>query len=162
MKSRVMVFIFAIAMIVIIPILAYAASPYLDSYRANAHINISGIKLLMTNTEVEKLVGKGNLIGGFGADFYKYQSETITIAYPSEGLLENKVGYIEISNSDYSIFDVHPGDSTEKARSVLEEYGFKEEVNNKNFFKRGSTWVYVFDKSIRINIEDWTIRGRVY
>lgn len=152
-----------IAMVVIIiAALAYGLSPLIDSYRANGHIKISGIKLLMTPSEVEKLVGKGNPIGGFGADFMKYPNERITIAYSFDGLLKGRAGYIEISNPDYSIFDVHPGDAPEKSKSILEKHGFEEDETNKGFFKRGSVGIYIMSDGIRINIEDWTLRGRVY
>lgn len=161
MKVRTKIIIMAIV-IIIIAALVYGLSPFIDSYRANGHINISGIKLLMTPSEVEKLVGKGNPIGGFGADFIKYQNETITMAYSFDGLLKGKVGYIEISNPDYNIFDVHPGDAPEKSKPILEKHGFKEDETNKSFFKRGSIGIYIMSDRIRINIEDWTLRGRVY
>lgn len=162
MNKRVNISIVILAIIAVISVLYYALSPYIDSYRANKYLNISGVELLMTNSEVEKVLGKGENIGGFGAAFYKYQNETVTIAYPVEGLLKGRVGQIDIKNSEYSIFGVHPGDSIDKAKVILKKHGFKQDRLDSHHFIRGSAKIYIYGDSVRIDIEDWTIRGHVY
>ena len=143
-------------------LLEYAFSPYIDAYRINKNLNISDVKLLMTSSQVEEILGEGNPIGGFGAQFYEYDNSAVVIAYPWEGLLHGKVGQIDMSDPKYSICGIRPGDSSDKAKSILKEYGFSQDKSDKNTFKRGNARIYVFAESIRVDIEDWTIKGHVY
>lgn len=162
MKIRRRVLLIAIICVVALILLSYVFTPYIEAYRTNLKLDISGARLLMTYPQMEKLLGKGSPIGGFGAEFYKYDNSSVTIAYPADGLLKGKAGWIEISNPRYSIYDVRPGDSLDKAKSILEKYGFTQDKTDKNFFKRGSVRVCIFGESVRVNIEDWTLKGRVY
>ncbi len=162
MKIKRKILLIVIICLAAMILLGYVFSPYIDAYRTNLNLDISGVKLLMTHPEVEKLLGKGSPIGGFGAEFYEYGNSAVTIAYPVGGLLKGKAGWIEISDPNYSIYGVRPGDSIEKTKSILEEYGFTQDQTDKNFFKRSSAQVCIFGESVRANIEDWTLRGRVY
>lgn len=140
----------------------FALSPYIDAYRVNRHLNIDGVRLLMTPGQVEELMGKGSPVGGFGAEFYRYRNSTVTVAYPFEGMLKGKAGWIDIKDPKYDIYGVRPGDSADKARLILRKFGFTQDKDDKSCFKRGSSRVYFFGDSVRIIIEDWTLRGRVY
>lgn len=162
MKTRTKISLIVIILLTISLSFWYAFAPYIDAYRVNKNIEISGIKLLMTSSDVEKILGKGSPIDGFGASFYRYDNSDISIAYPSDGLLKSKANWIEIYDTNYSIYDVRVGDSLQKAQAVLEKHGFRQEQSDKNIFKRGSARVSIYEQSIRVNVEDWTLRGRVY
>ena len=162
MKSRGKLFLIAISCLVALILLGFGFSPYIDAYRINRNLNISGVKLLMTYPEVEEHLGKGGPIGGFGAEFYEYDNSAVSIAYPLDGLLRGKAGWIEIKDPRYSIYGVRIGDSIDKAKIILEKNGFTQDQTDKNFFKRGSAMVYILGESVRVNIEDWTLKGRVY
>jgi hypothetical protein len=162
MKIRKRVLVIVIICFVVLILLGYAFSPYIDAYRANGNLDIEGVKLLMTPEQVEKILGKGSPIGGFGAEFYEYDNSAVTIAYPSDGLLKAKAGWIEIKDPKYSIYGIRPGDSIDKAKSILEKQGLTQDQTDKNFFRRGSALVCIFGESVRIDIEDWTLRGRIY
>ena len=162
MKTKTKISIIIVILLIAFALSWYAFAPYIDAYRVNKNLEISGVKLLMTTSEAEKILGKGSSIGGFGAGFYEYDNSGITIAYPSDGLLKNKVGWIEISDTNYSIYGIRVGDPLEKAKVTLEKHGFRQEQNDKNIFIRGSARVSVYEQSIRVNIEDWTLRGRIY
>lgn len=162
MKTKTKIYIIVIILIIIVSFSWYAFAPYIDSYRVNENIEIAGVNLLMDISDVEKILGKGSPTGGFGADYYGYDDYHITIAYPLDGLLKNKAGWIETSNSKYSIYGVRVGDSLENAKTVLEKHGFTQNQSNKNTFKRGNARISIYEQSIRVNIEDWTLKGRVY
>ena len=162
MKLRGKVLLIVIICLVALILLGFAFSPYIDAYRINRNLDIPGVKLLMTPDQVEKIFAKGSPIGGFGAEFYEYDNSAVTIAYPIDGLLEGKAGWIEIKDPRYSIYGVRLGDSIDKAKIILEKHGFSQDQTDKNFFKRGSARVCIFGESVRVNIEDWTLKGRVY
>lgn len=162
MKIRRMALLIVVICLVALILLGYVFSPYIDAYRVNRNLNVSGAKLLMTHLEVEKILGKGSPIGGFGAEFYEYDNSAVAIAYPVDGLLEGKAGWIEIKDPRYSIYGVRTGDSIDNAKLILEKHGFTQDQTDKNFFKRGNALICIFGESVRVNIEDWTLRGRVY
>ncbi|HYF81552.1 MAG TPA: hypothetical protein VEB00_00790 [Clostridia bacterium] len=162
MKIRRKTFVIAVICLVALILLGYVFSPYIEVYRINRNLDISSVKLLMTPDQVEKILGEGSPIGGFGAQFYEYDNSAVTIAYPWDGLLKRKAGWIQISDSKYSIYGVRPGDPFDKAKSILEKYGFVQDQSDKSAFKRGSARIYIFWESVRADIEDWTIKGRVY
>jgi hypothetical protein len=162
MKAKTKIALFVIILITVFSLLWYAFAPYIDAYRVNKNIEIAGVKLLMASSEVEEILGKGVPIGGFGAEFYGYDSSQITIAYPLAGLLKGKAGWIEISNHKYSIYGIRAGDSLEKAKTVLGKHGFLQDQSEQNIFKRGSARISIYEQTIRVTIEDWTIRGRIY
>jgi hypothetical protein len=162
MKAKTKISIFVIILITVLSLSWYAFAPFIDAYRVNKNIEIADVKLLMTNSKVEKILGEGAPIGGFGAEFYGYDSSHITIAYPLAGLLKGKAGWIEISNPKYSIYGIQVGDPLEYAKIVLGKHGFLQDQSNLNLFKRGSASISIYEQTIRVNIEDWTIRGRIY
>ena len=137
-------------------------SPYIDSYRVNRRLDISGVKLLMSPSEVEKILGKGSPVGGFGAHFYEYDNAAVMIAYPVDGMLRDKAGQIAISDHKYSICGVRQGDSTDQAKQILEKLGFVQDQTVRSSFRRGSARIDIYGGTVRVDIEDWTLRGRVY
>lgn len=142
--------------------LGYAFAPYLDAYRINKELDIDGVRLLMTSSEVEAVLGKGSIIGGFGAEFYEYGNSAVKVAYSWDGLLKGKASWIQISDPKYSICGVRAGDTAYNAYEALKLRGFTQDRTDKSIFKRGSASISVFEGSVRVDIEDWTIRGRVY
>lgn len=154
--------IFILILVVLLILLRYAFSPCIDAYIINRHLDISGVKLLMTPSQVEELLGEGRPIGGFGAGFYEYDNSAVVIAYPWEGLLKGKAGFIDINDSKYSICGVRPGDSSDKAETILKGYGFRRNSRDRSVFMRGSARIYIFSDFIRLDMEDWTIKGHVY
>ncbi|HYE83059.1 MAG TPA: hypothetical protein VEG39_12955 [Clostridia bacterium] len=162
MKLRRKSLIIIVISVTVLILLEYALSPYIDAYRINKHLDISGVKMLMAPSQVEEILGKGSPIGGFGAEFYGYDNSAVVIAYPWEGLLEGKVGYIDVSGPKYSICGVRPGDSSDKAKKILKGYGFIQDKKHKDTFRRGSARIYILWESVRVDIEDWSIKGHVY
>ena len=162
MKNKRKAVILALVCIGIIILMRYVFSPYIDAYRINRHLDISGVKMLMTPSKVEEILGKGNPVGGFGAQFFEYDNAAALIAYPWNGFLRGKVGYIDIRDPKYGICGVRPGDSSSKAKDILERHGFLQDKMNKDTFRRGSAVICIFSDFVRINIEDWSLKGIVY
>lgn len=109
MKHGKKALIIAAICLTVLILMGYVFSPYIDAYKVNRNLDISGVKLLMSPSEVEKILGEGSPIGGFGAHFYGYDNSAVVIAYPVDGMLEDKAGQIDISDSKYSICGVRPG-----------------------------------------------------
>lgn len=162
MKHGKKAFIIAAICLTVLILMRYVFSPYIDAYRVNRNLDISGVKLLMSPSEVEKILGEGSPVGGFGAHFYEYDNSAVMIAYPVDGMLEDKAGQIAVSDPKYSICGVKPGDSTDKAKKILEKLGFVQDQTDRSSFKRGSARIDIYSGTVRIDIEDWTIKGRVY
>lgn len=140
----------------------FAYSPYIDANNINGKLDIAGARLLMGKEVAEKLLGKGNPIGGFGAEYFEYEEAKVTVAYPLEGLLRGKAGSISISDPKYSICGVHAGATIDEAKLILEKQGFHQAMPDRNLFRKGSITVYLSDKVVGISIEDWTIKGHIY
>lgn len=139
----------------------FALSPYIDAYRANKHLSIDGVRLLMTPGQVEEILGKGSPIGGFGAEFYEYADSAVKVAYKWDGMLKGKAGWIQVSDPKYSIYGIKAGDSSKAAEAILKKHGFAYS-KTEDAFKRGSVRVHIYWDSVRITIEDWSTKGRVY
>lgn len=162
MKSGKKLLIIAIICLVVLLLMGYAFSPYIAVYRVNRHLNVSGAKLMMTYPEVVEILGQGSPIGGFGAQFYTYGDSAVTIGYSWDGLLQGKAEWIEIFDPGYSICGVKSGDPLDKAKATLEAQGFIQDKRDKSFFRRGSARISIYGGSVRVTIEDWTTKGRVY
>lgn len=140
----------------------FAYSPYIDANNVNGRLDIGGVKLLMRKEAAEKLLGKGSPVGGFGAEFFEYDEEMISMAYPLDGLLRGKAGSISIADPKYSICGVHAGATIDEAKPILEKQGFRQSMPDRNLFRKGSITINISDKTVGISVEDWTMKGRVY
>jgi hypothetical protein len=139
----------------------FALSPYIDAYKANRHLSIAGVRLLMTRGQVEEILGEGSPIGGFGASFYEYGDSAVRVGYKWDGMLKGKASWITISDPKHSIYGIKAGDSFEAAEAILKKHGFVYD-RTEDAFRRGSVRVSINWDSVRITIEDWTTKGRVY
>ncbi|HWQ29790.1 MAG TPA: hypothetical protein VN549_02280 [Negativicutes bacterium] len=140
----------------------FAYSPYIDANNINGRLDIAGVRLLMGKDAVEKLLGKGSPVGGFGAEFFEYAEAKVSVTYPLEGLLRGKAGSVSISDPKYSICGIHGGATIDEAKPILEKQGFRQAMPDRHLFRKGSVTVYISGKTVGISIEDWTLKGRVY
>jgi hypothetical protein len=136
--------------------------------KINKSIEIAGIKLLMPLDEVTgKMISEGNYIYGMGGYGYEYENEKIRVFFSndSDGLAYNKVCFIETENPNHQVLNIHPGSSLDKAFSVLNKSGFRQE--EKNYYKKGDVYVFLTSennmvKMVRIGFIDRSLSGRVY
>ena len=161
MQKRIKI-IWLVIFILLIAALLLIFKPYTDALQANQHMDMDTVKFLMKQETVEKTIGKGTPLGGFGADFYVYEQLGLTLAYPHEGFLKSRVGWLEVKSNQYSIYGVKPGDSAATAREIFLRKGFVQSKSNNSNFSKGNIQIVVYQESVRIWITDWTIRNHVY
>ncbi|MDB5056389.1 MAG: hypothetical protein JWM44_4439 [Bacilli bacterium] len=93
----------------------------------NMNLEVSRIKLLMTNQEVEelnmvKLVDLPNV----GGKIKEIIEKEIKIGFGELGKYKDKLTYLEIGNKEYSIFNVKVGDTKVEIMNKLKNTKFKE------------------------------------
>jgi len=166
--KRKLVFGIIIFLTLLSAICLYFYYPFYQTSKINKFIDIAGIKLLMPLEEVTgQMNGDGEYIYGMGGFGCRYKNEQIAVFFSndSDGQTYNKVSFIETENPRHSVLDIHPGDSLDKAFSILHQLGFKQE--DRNYYKKGSIYINLIPenymvKKIRVGFIDRSLSGRVY
>jgi hypothetical protein len=168
-KKRIIVGVLIIAVILSI-LMIYRYSQYIFAWQANQHINVNGIKLMMTENKVRSLIGKEEeYIPGFGGYGLEYQSKGVFITFLDDRDTDfyRKVNKIKITNSKYEIFDVKVGDEFEKALKVIRKHGFTQQKDGLPGYWKMNMYIvldrnYNEVKEITIGIRDRVSSSRVY
>lgn len=155
-------------LILLSAICIYFYYPFYQISKINKSIDIAGIKLLMPLEEVTgKMNGDGKYINGMGGFGYGFEHEKVVVFFSNDpdGLAYNKVSFIETENPKHRVLDIHAGDSLDKAFSILDDSGFKQE--EQNYYKNGNIYINLIPendmvKKIRIGFIDRSLSGRVY
>lgn len=161
MRKKINILLLGI-LIFLIAAFFFVYSPYIDAINANRHLEVDNVKFLMKQEAVEKAIGKGEILGGFGAIFYVYEELGLTLAYNNEGLLHNRVAWVETKSDKHRIYGIMPGDSSGTIKETLVKQGFKQDKNDASRFSKGNIQIIVYEASLRIQINDWTIKNHVY
>lgn len=151
--------------------LIYRYYQYILAWDANRKIDAHGIKLMMIEDEVRNMMGKEEeYIQGFGGYKLVYQSKGVSLTLLNDMGTDfyQKVSEISVSNKDYQIYGIKPGDSFDSALNIIHTQGFKEgEAGTPGYYK---TNLFISlekgdlgeVKSITIGIKDRVSSSRVY
>ncbi len=161
MRKKIKILLIGIVIFLIAAFL-FVYSPYIDAMNANRHLEVGNIKFLMKQEAVEKAIGKGEVLGGFGARFFVYEELGLTIAYNNEGLLHNRVAWIQIKSDKHRIYGIMPGDSHGTIKEILVKQGFQQSKEDSGLFSKGNIQMIVNEGALQIQINDWTIKNHVY
>lgn len=120
--------IFSIIVVVIFSIIViYRYNQHILVWQANKKINVSGIKLMMTENEVKRIIGEEEVyIPGFGGYKLEYPSKGIFLTFLNDRDTDfyRKVNQIEVIDSKYEVFGIKVGDEFDKAVNILYKQGF--------------------------------------
>lgn len=151
--------------------LIYRYYQYILAWDANRKIDANGIKLMMTEDEVKNFMGKEEeYIQGFGGYKLVYQSKGISLTFLNDMGTDfyEKVSEISVSNKDYQIYDIKPGDSFDSALNIIRTQGFKEGESGTPGYYKTNLFISLEKgdlgevKSITIGIKDRVSSSRVY
>jgi hypothetical protein len=116
-------------------------SPFNHISEVNKYIKIGEFKLLSEKETVKALLDeKFANEPGFGGESYFNEAEGIKIEFSGFPDVIDKYVLTEIAttNSQHSLYDIHPGDENSKAEQVLIENAFEKSKDiNRHTFKRG-------------------------
>lgn len=142
----------------------YKFYPLVEAKYYNSQISASGVKLLMTEEELNKTLAKGEFVPGMGGNGWRFSESQVFVMTSSIGLFRNKVSYIETENPSHSILGLKAGDNYETASASLENYGFKQSPGG--CFSKGNVQVQLSGGSmvsrIRITIQDPAYKDVVF
>jgi type II secretory pathway pseudopilin PulG len=93
----------------------------------NMNLELSRIKLLMTNQEIEELnIGKLVDLPNTGGKIKEIEEKAIKLGFGELGKYKDKLTYLEIGNKEYSIFNGKVGDTKVEIMNKLKNTKFKE------------------------------------
>ena len=161
--SLIMVVIFSIIMI-------FRCGQYILVYQANRKINVSGIKLMMTENEVKRILGdEEEYIPGSGGYKLEYPSKGIFLTFLNDKDTDFycKVNQIEVIDSKYEVFSIRVGDEFDKAVNTIYKQGFIQVKDGFEGYWRTNMYV-VLDKNnnmvqkITVGVRDRVSSSRTY
>lgn len=155
----------SVLIIVISSLLLYKYYPVLEAYYYNREISISGVKLLMTEEELNNSFEEnGEFVPGMGGNGWRFSKEKIFVMTSSIGLFKDKVSSIDTENSSHSILGIRIGDNYDSSLSVLEKHGFKE--SSDKIFTKSNVHIQLSGGSkisrMRISIQDPAYKDVVF
>lgn len=167
-KSKIIISVIIVTLLS--AIFLYKYNQHILSWAANPQINVCGIKLMMPENEVKKLLGEEEqYIQGFGGYRLEYQSRGVFLSFLNDRDTDFycKVNSIEVTDSQYEIFGVSVGDEFEESLNSIHKHGFtRQETGFPGYWKMNM--YIVLDKNgnkvakITIGIRDRVSSRRVY
>jgi len=161
--------IISIIVVVILCITVYRYNQYILVWHANKKINVSGIKLMMPENEVKRIIGEeGEYIPGFGGYKLHYQSKGIFLSFLNDRDTDfyHKVNRIEVTDSKYEVFGIKIGDEFNKAADALYKQGFKQRKDGYSEFWIANMYVILDNNSkiqkITVGVKDRVSSSRHY
>ncbi|WP_372633613.1 hypothetical protein [Cohnella sp.] len=134
----------------------------------NAGLRADGVQLGMREQELVKLWGLGQYQEGFGGHFRLYPDRQCDIGIPgdSDNDLYGDVGQLEISNPQYGIFGINPGDAVAAAEETLHAQGFRPTEHDASIWASGEFTIMLRGQSeidsIYVGFNDKDLRDRQY
>lgn len=136
----------------------------------NKNLDVGEIKLGMPERAVTQYWGQGELINGFGGHRREYIDMKIKVEFSDDrdNDLYQKVGSLEFTNTNYSIFLIKVGDEKNIAMKKILSNGFKPMDNAQDIFVKGEFYItFTFTdqriiESIQIAFVDKDLRNRSY
>lgn len=162
--------IFSVIVIVIFIIMIYRYNQYILVWQANKKINVSGIKLMMTENKVKRMIGEEEAyIPGFGGYKLEYPSKGIFLTFLNDKDTDfyRKVNQIEVIDSKHEVFGVKVGDEFDKADYILYKQGFAQGKDGYSGYWRTNMYI-VLDKNhnkvqkITVGVRDRVSSSRTY
>lgn|GEM_PF-619145 len=134
----------------------------------NAGLQADGVQLGMREQELVKLWGLGQYQEGFGGHFRLYPDRQSDIGIPGDrdNDLYGDVGQLEISNPQYGIFGINPGDAVAAAEETLYAQGFRPAEHDASIWASGEFTIMLRGQSeidsIYVGFNDKDLRDRQY
>lgn len=169
MFKKVISILFIIVVIFLSISAVYRYNQYILAWQANKKINVSGIKLMMEENEVKRLLGEEESIPGFGGYRLEYPSKGIFLTFLDDRDTDFycKINQMEITDPKHEIFDVKVGDTFEKALNAIYKQGFTQQKEGFSGYWKMNMYI-VLDKNynkvqkITIGIRDRVSSSRNY
>lgn len=151
--------------IVVLVSLLYKNYPYMEANYYNRYINISGVKLMMTEKEIfDELGQKGEFVPGMGGHAWDYKEAKIFISISDHGIFRDKVCQIDTESPSHDIMGLKVGSSFDEAVELLHSKGFKE--TSYDFFVKGNVYIQLSGGAsitrLRIGINDPAYKDVVF
>lgn len=164
-KIKYFIIFLSVLIIVISSLSLYKHYPILEAYYYNMEISISGVKLLMTEDELNSSLNEnGEFVHGMGGNGWRFADSRIFVGTSSIGLFKDTVVLIETENSSHSILGIKVGDNYDSALTVLKRRGFKDLTED--IYTKGNIQLQLFGESkisrLRINIQDPAYKDVVF
>lgn len=169
--NKKVVTIFPIIVVVIFSVfMIYRYNQYIMVWQANNKINVSGIKLMMTENEVKRIIGEEEVyISGFGGYKLEYLSKGIFLTFLNDKDTDFycKVNQIEVIDSKYEVFGIKVGDEFDKAVNIIYKQGFTQDEDSFSGYWRINMYV-ILDKDhnkvkkITVGVRDSVSSNRIY
>lgn len=151
--KRCIFLISAILLLLIAGLLSAKYYPYLEAAYYNRYIDVSGVKLLMTEEEVEKaLSAEGEFVYGMGGYGKRFDDVKVFASISYSGLFAKKVTMIDTENPLHSILGIRTDTHYDNALDILKRRGFKQ--TGTDIFARGNVHIQLLGGKIRIYITD--------
>jgi len=165
-----------IVIVVLISIfLIFRYAQYILVWRINPNIDVNGIRLMMNEEELKKILGnEDEYVPGVNSCGFKLKYNAKGIYLDFLGDIDtdfyHKVNTIKITNEKYKIYNIKVGDNYEDALMSIQKKGFKlkKEKSSDSFWKMNAYIIleknYENDtvKSITIGIRDRVASTRIY
>lgn len=164
------IIIVLVLLIIAVIVGGYYYDPYFITYQINQQIDFSGIELMMTNSDVEGLLGpKEEYVQGMGGYLYRYDSQAVSISFSNDpdGFTYDKVTAIETENPEHSLYGLKVGSNYKELEDELIRHGFKKPYEtDPGYFKKGNLYIMLTGQEsvsrIKVGIIDRKLKGRVY
>lgn len=138
--------------------------PLVEASLYNREISVAGVKLLMTEEELNRTLAKGEFVYGMGGNGWRFSADKIFVMTSSVGLFKDKVALIETENTAHSILGLKVGDKYGTTSTNLKKEGFKEVAEG--YFAKGNVQIQLSGGSVitrlRINIRDPAYKDVVF
>ncbi len=170
MTKKVIAIFFIIVVLIFSVLMIYIYNQHILVWQANKKINVSGIKLMMPESEVKGLIGEEEIyLPGFGGYKLQYPSKGIFLSFLNDRDTDfyRKVNEIEVIDPKYDVFGIKVGDEFNKAVNVLIKQGFTQGKDGFSDYWRRNMYI-VLNKNynklekITIGIKDKVSSNREY
>lgn len=123
----------------------------------NENLEVEDIKFGMLEQDAIQRWGSGEYIHGFGGHGREYEDKKIRLSFPGDmdNDLYGKIGSLEFSNPDFSIFTVTIGDNREIGIEELLSNGFRVADYSQDIFVNGEFSIALRGKSKIEYIQIW-------
>lgn len=163
-RARYVILFISFLILIMLGLILHKNYPIFEANYYNRDISISGVKLLMTEDELNRTLEKGEFVYGMGGNGWRFSDAKLFVMTSSIGLFENKVSLIETVNSSHSILGIKVGENYSTALTILAKHGFEE--SSEDLFTKGNMQIQLFGGSeitkLKISILDPAYKDVVF
>jgi len=170
MAKKIIVALSVLSIVISSIIIIYKYRQHILVWQANKEISVGGIKLMMTESETKRILGKEEaFIPGFGGYKLEYPGKGIFLIFLNDMDTDfyRKVQQIEVMDPEYEVFGVKVGDDFDIAVNLLCKKGFKQGKDGHPGYWKSNMYI-VLDKDndkvrkITVGVKDRVSSSRVY